>query len=157
FLAGADGYFFAGIQWLQAQDFQHRNKLDDEGNPIEKIDKKTGLPTGKFERERVQLRTFAKMSQRKDGGLDAVIFDEAHQVCNYKSVGRRTLLTLRGRDGGQPFKIALSATWSGNSFENAWSLTNWLWPDLIPAYWNWHKEWVLERPAKKPNGQEDRK
>ncbi|WP_406245835.1 helicase-related protein [Microbacterium sp. M] len=152
FLDGADGLYFAGMQWLNAQDFKHQDKLGEDGQPIEKIDKATGLPTGKFERERVHLQTFAKMSKRKLGGLDAVIFDEAHQVCNYKSVQRRTLLTLRGRDRQQAFKIALSATWSGNSFDNAWSLTNWLWPELIPAYWNWHEQWVQMRPSKKADG-----
>lgn len=154
FLAGAEGFFFAGIQWLQAQDFQYRDKLDDEGNPIEKINKKTGEPTGKFERERVHLRTFAKMSARKSGGLDAVIYDEAHQSCNYKSITRRTLMTLRGRDGEQAFKIGLSATWSGNSFENAWSIPNWLWPDLIPPYWEWRDTWVKLVPAKNADGKD---
>lgn len=152
FLAGEPGYYFAGIQWLQAQDFRHEDKLDADGMPIEKIDKNTGLPTGKMERQRVHLRTFAKMSQRKGGGLDAVIFDEAHQVSNYKSIGRRTLLTFRGRDEAPMFKMALSATWSGNSFDNAWSLTNWLWPELVPAYWNWHGQYVEMKASKNAEG-----
>ncbi|WP_217181572.1 DEAD/DEAH box helicase [Streptomyces sp. AC495_CC817] len=146
FLAGADGIFFAGIHWLVAQDFTHRDKLDFEGKPIEKIDKKTGLGTGKNERERVHLETFRKMSNRKSGGVDAVLFDEAHAVANKDSIGRKTLITFRGRLGEDgkptsPWKIAISATWGGNSFENAWSLPRWLWPDLVPAYWNWHDEW----------------
>ncbi|MFT4258016.1 helicase-related protein [Microbacterium sp.] len=146
FLAGEDGFFFATIHWLMRQDFAYRDKLDFEGNPIEKIDKKTGMLTGKFEREKVHLKTFDKMCRRKRGGLDAVVFDEAHAVSNRKSTGRTTLLSFRGRlleDGEheQMWKIALSATWAGNSFENAWSLTRWLWPTLIPAFWNWHDEW----------------
>lgn len=155
FLAGADGIFFASIQWLNAQDFEHRDKLDDQGKPMEKINKKTGEPTGKFIRERVHLRTFAKMSARKNGGLDAVIYDEAHLSANYKSITRRTLLTFRGRgEHAQTFKIGLSATWSGNSFEHAWSIPNWLWPELIPAYWNWHEQWVQMKPAKNADGKD---
>lgn len=136
FLAGEPGYYFAGIQWLYAQDWEHRDKKDSEGAPIPMIDKKTGLPTGKNQRERVHLKTFAKMCARKGGTLDAVVFDEAHQVSERTSVGRKTLLTLKTE-----WKLALSATWAGNSFENAWSLTNWCWPDLIPAYWTWHTRW----------------
>lgn len=146
FLAGEPGYYFAGIAWLVAQDFVYRDKTDVHGQPIEKIDKKTGLPTGKFERERIHLNTFGKMSKRKGGAVDAVVFDEAHQVSNKDSVGRKTLITFRGApdaDGNttMPWKIALSATWAGNSFENAWSLPRWCWPDLVPAFWNWHDQW----------------
>lgn len=146
FLAGEDGFYFATIHWLIRQDFEYRDKLDFENKPIEKIDKETGMPTGKLEREKVHLKTFEKMSKRKKGGLDAVVFDEAHAVSNQKSTGRTTLLGFRGRiqEDGQHermWKIALSATWAGNSFENAWSLTRWLWPELIPAFWNWHDLW----------------
>jgi superfamily II DNA or RNA helicase len=142
FLAGVDGFYFATIQWLQAQDFEYRDRLDLNGDPIEKIDKKTGQPTGKFERERKQLLVFKKMCDRKGGGLDAVVFDEAHLVSNHNSIGRKVLTKFHGGDRNpQMWKIALSATWSGNSFENAWSAPNWLWPDLVAPYWVWRGEW----------------
>lgn len=141
FLAGEDGFFFATMHFLYAQDWEHFDKLDIEGNPIEKIDKKTGLPTGKFERSKKHLQTYLKMSKRKGGGLDAVVYDEAHLSSAHDSDTRRTLVTFRAQDGEQPWKIALSATWSGNSFENAWSLPRWCWPDLVPAFWNWRSEW----------------
>lgn len=143
FLAGEDGIFFSGMQWLQAQDWKHQDKLDFEGNPIPKLDKKTGQPTGKFERQRVHLETFRKMSKRINGGLDAIIFDEAHQVSNRDSIGRKTLLTFAGRNGAPMWKIGLSATWAGNSFENAWSLPKWMWPELIEPYWTWREKWCL--------------
>lgn len=141
FLAGKDGFYYATMAWLIAQDFEYRDKLDIEGNPIESIDKKTGLPTGKFERERIHLKTFLKMSNRKNSGLDAVVFDEVHTVSSHKAIGRKTLLGLRGRDGAPMWKIGMSATWSGNSFENAWSVPEWCWPDLVPAYWFWRDKW----------------
>lgn len=141
FLAGKPGFYFSTINFLNAQDFEYSDKLDIEGKPIEKIDKKSGLPTGKFERERKHLQVFLKMSKRKNSGLDAVIYDEAHMSSAHDSVTRKTLVTLRAQDGEQPWKIALSATWSGNSFENAWSLPRWCWPELVPAYWNWRSEW----------------
>lgn len=142
FLAGEDGFYFATIQWLQAQDFAYVDKTDMDGNPIPKIDKKSGLPTGKFERERKWLRTFKNMCDRKRGGLDAVVFDESHMVSNHNSIGRKVLTKFHGGDRNeQMWKIALSATWSGNSFENAWSAPNWLWPDLVAPYWMWRSEW----------------
>lgn len=151
FLAGADGIFFAGIQWLQAQDWIYEPAVDGLGKPIYKMDKKTGVPILKpgadgllapvQESMRTHAKTYAKMSARKNSGLDAIIFDEAHQVSNRNSIGRKTLLTFGGRNGEQPWKIALSATWAGNGFEGAWSLPRWCWPDLIPAYWTWHAKW----------------
>ena len=136
FLAGGEGTFMATIQWLQAQDWKYQDRLDSQGNPLPVLDKQTGMPTGKNQRERIHLETFRKMSKRKGGPVDAVIFDEAHQVSNRNSIGRKTLLTI-----ATEWKIALSATWAGNSFENAWSLPRWCWPDLIPAYWTWHGLW----------------
>jgi superfamily II DNA or RNA helicase len=142
FLAGEDGFYFATIQWLQAQDFEYRDKTDANGNPIEKVDKKTGVPTGKFQRESKQLMIFKKMCDRKRGGLDAVVFDESHIVSNHNSVGRKVLTKFHGgQHNERMWKIALSATWSGNSFENAWSAPNWLWPDLVMPYWIWRQEW----------------
>lgn len=142
FLAGEPGFYFASMQWLNRQDFEYRDKTDANGEPIPRIDKKTSIPTGKFERERVHLKTFRKMCDRKSGGLDAVVYDEAHQSSAHGSITRKTLMTLHsGRDDEPMWKIALSATWSGNSFENAWSLPQWCWPSRVPAFWFWRGEW----------------
>lgn len=148
FLAGAEGVFFAGIQWLNAQSWGYQDKLDGFGEPIKKIDKKTGLPTEKNVRERVALRTFAKMTARKNGAVDAIIFDEAHQAANRDSLGMKTLNTF----GHDLWKIALSATWSGNSFENAWTLPRWCWPDLIPPFWTWREDWCKTQDQRVPGG-----
>lgn len=142
FLAGQPGFYFASIQWLNRQDFTYRDKTDAEGLPIPQIDKKTGLPTGKNERERKQLMTFRNMCNRKGSGLDAVVYDEAHQSSAHNSVTRKTLMTLHsGREDDPMWKIALSATWSGNSFENAWSLPQWCWPKHVHAYGFWRDDW----------------
>lgn|GEM_PF-2870279 len=93
-------------------------------------------------RERKQLLTFKKMCDRKRGGLDAVVFDESHLVSNHSSIGRKVLTKFHGGEHNERmWKIALSATWSGNSFENAWSAPNWLWPERVPAYGLWREEW----------------
>lgn len=90
------------------------------------------------QRARKHLFTFRKMK----APLDGIVFDEAHAVSKHSSIQRRTLLTLA--KAGHTWKIAMSATWSGNSFANAWSLPRWLWPEQIPAYGFWYDEWCDE-------------
>lgn len=169
FLDGKDGIFFATIQWLQSQDWTHVPSFNNDGTPKWRTKKVNGedviqchpLKEGHYGpaapkrvTERRHLRTFAKMSARKDSGVDAIIFDEAHAVASHTSIGRKTLVNIKGRRGfKEAFKIALSATWSGNSFENAWSAPRWLWPDNIPAYWEWRSQWVQMGAMLDENGQ----
>lgn len=90
-------------------------------------------PERQREREAVRLGTFRKMSARKSGPVDAVIFDESHQTANRNSQMRKALIAIAAE-----WKIALSATWAGNDLaEHGWATPRWLWPDLIPAYWTW--------------------
>ena len=68
---------------------------------------------------------------------DIVLFDEAHRSQNRKS---KTYKTLKQVKAG--YKLAMSGTPTGNSFAGAWSLTKWLWPDVIPnSYWQWVGKW----------------
>ncbi|QIK61778.1 hypothetical protein G7068_00055 [Leucobacter viscericola] len=70
--------------------------------------------------------------------FDALIVDEVHILAaNRKNVGRRTLLSIPTK-----WKGALSGTFYGNKFENAWSITGWLWPKLIDtSFHRWKDEW----------------
>ena len=68
---------------------------------------------------------------------DIAIFDEVHRGQNRKS---QTFKALRYVKAG--FKLAMSGTPTGNSFSGAWSVTKWLWPDLIDnSYWAWVDKW----------------
>jgi superfamily II DNA or RNA helicase len=68
---------------------------------------------------------------------DMVLFDEVHRSQNRKSKTHRTLKQVRGR-----FKLAMSGTPTGNSFEGAWAVTKWLWPQIIEnSYWAWVDKW----------------
>lgn len=149
FLAGKPGYYMATIQWLTQQDVKYETKTDLNGDPVYKVDRATGLATDKVVRERVRLETFRKMSNRKAGPVDAIVFDESHAIANRASQGRRTLLSI-----ATEWKIAMSATFAGNLFENAWSTTRWLWPDLIPAYWTWYEQWCKVEPKVNADGRE---
>ena len=160
-LAGEDGIFAASIAFLNGRDYRHQNKrekvdgkwvvqwaVDKKTNEVKLRDRKEGKIGPAREpvavRERVHLFTFR---DKMKAPLDALIFDEAHAVCKHTSIQRRTLLTFKTE-----WKIAMSATWSGNSFEFAWSLPRWLWPDLIPPYWEWHERWCRMEPTLKDDG-----
>lgn len=150
-LAGEPGVYFSGSQFLTTQDWEHRDKINPAtGEPIPAIDKKTGEPTGKFERERVHKAIYRKMKTP----LDALIVDEVHILAaNRKNVGRRTLMSIP-----TIWKGALSGTFYGNKFENAWSITRWLWPDLIDgSFHRWKDQWCeLGEPVYvKRNGRTD--
>jgi superfamily II DNA or RNA helicase len=68
---------------------------------------------------------------------DLVLFDEVHRAQNRAS---KTLKTLKMVKGG--YKLAMSGTPTGNSFEGAWSVTKWLWPSLIPnSFHAWADQW----------------
>ena len=81
---------------------------------------------------------------------DIVLFDEAHRSQNRHSKTYKTLKQVRA-----PFKISMSGTPTGNSFEGAWAVTKWLWPDLIEnSYYNWRNRWCkLEYDHFDPSGQ----
>lgn len=133
-LSGESGVFFSGSQFLTTQDWEHRDKLDADGEPIPEVDRKSGELTGKNVRERVHKRIFKKMKTQ----LDALVVDEIHiMAANRKNVGRRTLISIP-----TDWKVALSGTFYGNKFENAWSVTRWLWPSLIDAsFHRWKAVW----------------
>jgi SNF2 family DNA or RNA helicase len=80
---------------------------------------------------------------------DIVLFDEAHRSQNRHSKTYKTLKQLRA-----PMKISMSGTPSGNSFEGAWAVTKWLWPDAVEnSFYNWRDRWCdLERDYFDPSG-----
>ena len=68
---------------------------------------------------------------------DIVLFDEAHRGQNRKSKTHRTLVQVKCG-----YKLAMSGTPTGNSFEGAWAVTRWLWPDKIDkSFHSWVGKW----------------
>lgn len=131
-LAGDDGHWFVGSQFLREQDWAT------EGNGIIDDDGKEGT-------ERVQLKTFAKMKP-----LDALIFDELHVVADKGAKTRRTLISLK-----TDWKIGASATPYGNSFAGSWSICRWLWPNHIdPAFSRWSTEWCATKSQRVTGGRQ---
>ena len=73
---------------------------------------------------------------------DIVLFDEAHRSQNRKSKTYKTLKQVKA-----PMKISMSGTPTGNSFEGAFAVTKWLWPDLIEnSFYNWRNRWCELKP-----------
>ena len=68
---------------------------------------------------------------------DIVLFDEAHRSQNRHSKTYKTLKQLKA-----PFKLSMSGTPTGNSFEGAYAVTKWLWPDVIESsFYTWRNRW----------------
>ena len=80
---------------------------------------------------------------------DIVLFDEAHRSQNRHSKTYKTLKQIKA-----PMKISMSGTPTGNSFEGAWAVTKWLWPDKIDNYYHlWKGRWCeLEYDHFDPSG-----
>ena len=81
--------------------------------------------------------------------VDAVLFDEAHRSQNRKSKTYKTLKQIK-----PDFRMSMSGTPTGNSFEGAWAVTKWLWPDTIEnSYYAWRDKWCeLEYDHFDPSG-----
>ena len=68
---------------------------------------------------------------------DLVMFDEAHRGQNRKSKTHKTLKQVNAS-----YKMSMSGTPTGNSFEGAWAVTKWLWPKIIPnSFHTWVGQW----------------
>ena len=68
---------------------------------------------------------------------DVVMFDEAHRGQNRNSKTYKTLKQVAGR-----FKLSMSGTPTGNSFQGAWAVARWLWPDKVDSSYNrWVDTW----------------
>ena len=134
---GSPGHFFVGSQYLTAQDWITVPAMKN-GQPV--LDKKTGEPT----MTRKQVGVFKKMPP-----VHAVVFDEVHVVANRLSKARKTLVTIR-----TDWKLAMSGTWMGNKFENAWSTSRWLWPKHVDASFagRWKPEWCVTEDVYLPGG-----
>lgn len=69
---------------------------------------------------------------------DLVVLDESHKAQSRKSLTWKTLKQLKPK-----YRLALSATPSGNKFEGLYTTTTWLWPKHDPLpFWKWVSKWA---------------
>ncbi len=101
FMASKDGFYFMGREFWISQDWHTV-----EGND------------GKKRRKRKDVY--------KKAHVDVLVFDEAHFAASPKSRGFNTF-TYAPAD----YKIAVTGTFFGNDFDNAWTLPNAIWGKAV--------------------------
>lgn len=76
-------------------------------------------------------------------GVDLVVMDETHRAQSRKSLTYRAL-----QNTSASFRMAMSGTPGGNSFDGLWGTVRWLWPDLSgvgavadKSYYRWVDRW----------------
>lgn len=99
FMAGEDGYFFMGREFWITQDWETSERVDAKGR-----------------KRRVRKGVYAKHP------VDVLIFDEAHFAADKSSRGAKTFEFAKGS-----YKMAVTGTFFGNTFENAWTLPHAIW------------------------------
>lgn len=139
---GIPGIYFVGHQmftlmgWMDVPQYVGRG---DKKVPKMVKNKKTG----KYEQVIKKERTTTW-----DVAVDVIIFDEVHRAQNPQSGTWKTLRGggVRGGIGAPKSRlknIGASGTYEGNSFDGAWGITKWLWPDLIDdSIYVWRHKWA---------------
>lgn len=159
-LAGKPGHFFVGLQFMVSQDLRYNLAFDKGGKTIWQTNAKTGEVITKpspligpalvpvQEKEREHLGIYKKNKMKVP--LDLMIVDEVHVIAaNRKGTGRRTLVSMNVTT-----KVALSGSWFGNSSENAWSVTRWLWPEYVCSRFSeWRDTFIALEDVKGKGGQ----
>lgn len=116
-LDGDPGLFYVGLEMLRAQDWD----MVSETHPVDPALKaEFGDQVPDFwpeTRKSVQKHRYAKMR-----AVDLLVSDEAHKHSNQKTSSVKTMNDLPA-----VAKVGLSGTFFGNKFQNAWTLSCWLW------------------------------
>lgn len=113
FMAGKDGFYFMGREFWIYNEWRTVTRPGPNGTRIPKLNARGGKM-----RERTNF--YAK------AGVDVLVFDEAHFACSKESKGYRTFMHFPAE-----YKMAVSGTFFGNNFENAYTLPNAIWGDSL--------------------------
>lgn len=136
-LDGKPGLFYVGLEMLRAKDWETEERIQETPEALKKVLGQFAPPEIKT-RVQVQKHTYAKMAP-----VDLLISDESHKHSNQKSAGLDTVRTIPARA-----KIALSGTFFGNRFENAWSLATWLWGKAVIGNKSWfERDYCVKVPV----------
>lgn len=111
---GDPGYFYIGLEMLRAQDWEEVSETWDIGKELAE---EFGTDQTGEQLVKKQKHTYSKMPP-----IDLLISDEAHKHASQKSAAIKTMTDIPTKA-----KIALSGTFYGNKFENAWTVATWLW------------------------------
>ena len=71
--------------------------------------------------------------------LDIAVYDEVHGIKSRNIPRTKTVRQIKPK----MIRLGLSGTPFGNTFDGAWSVTKWLWPDTVMnSFWLWAAEWT---------------
>lgn len=141
-LRGDSGIFYVGLEMLRAKDW-HQVSETTKIDPSIKAFFGDKVPDEVVTKKMEQRKTYAKMPP-----VDLLISDETHRHSNNKTASLDTVRTIPAKA-----KIALSGTFFGNKFENAWAVTTWLWGrDKIGTKGMWEAEWCVKAPVMSKDG-----
>lgn len=115
-LDGKPGLFYVGLEMLRAKDWETHTTVQEIPEAMKRV-LGAFAPAKIVTKEQVQKHTYSAMAP-----VDLLISDESHKHSNRKSAGLDTVRTIPARA-----KMALSGTFFGNRFDNAWSIATWLW------------------------------
>ena len=120
-LDGDPGLFYIGLEMLRAQDWE---TVSETHKVYPEIKAFFGDQVGELTepvKKAVHKSTYQHMKP-----LDLLISDESHKHSNQKSASIETIRSLPA-----VAKVALSGTFFGNKFENAWAVATWLWGKVV--------------------------
>lgn len=71
--------------------------------------------------------------------LDIAVYDEVHGIKSRNIPRTKTVRQIKPKS----ICLGLSGTPFGNTFDGAWSVTKWLWPnEVLNSFWLWATEWT---------------
>jgi len=146
-LKGEPGIFYVGMELLRAQDW---STVSETITIPADISAEWGeVPEPPFvQTMRRQSNTFTKMAP-----VDLLVSDEAHRHSSQKSDAIKTIQSIDA-----VAKIALSGTFFGNKFENAWVIAVWLWTkDVIGNKSYFEADWCVKIPVMTKDGKKQLK
>jgi superfamily II DNA or RNA helicase len=123
---GVPGVYFVGKEYFARIGWDQQQLFNKDKTP--RLDKKTGKEMFR----KVANKTWSTFKP------DVAIFDEIHAVQNPDSWVSKTLMQVDAK-----FKIGLSGTPTGNSFDGAYAVCRWLWPELAEKnIYDWRTKWA---------------
>ena len=120
-VTGEDGIYYVGLEMLRAQDWEVVSETLPVPSYLSAMFGKGVTSYVDPVKRSVQKGTYRDMPE-----VDLLISDESHKHSNQKSASIKTVRTIKAKG-----KIALSGTFFGNKFENAWTIATWLWGKTV--------------------------
>lgn len=118
-LLGGEGIFYGGLEAIRSLDWETVSETFQTSATTLKA--WPDMEPTFTKKESVQKKVFAKMEP-----VDFLVSDESHRHSNQQSDSIKTINSIPAIS-----KIALSGTFFGNKFENAWSTCTWLWGKYV--------------------------